>query len=214
MTDWRVLEQKQYRRATWKNGLGHTDEIAIYPPGSELKRADFLFRLSSAEIAQNSPFSVFPDHDRVLIILKGQGIRLKHQFEEDAEPDFAELRPLELYEFPGDIPSECELLSGPIRDFSLFLRKGHLECSVEVITTHGDDYQWRPSGRWNFVYSIDSSITCESPDQKQTSILEAGDTLQVELEKPLAENETIRLHGTGPAQLILINLYESHRPSF
>ncbi|NBS41943.1 hypothetical protein EBS80_04795 [bacterium] len=63
-----------------------TDEIAIYPEGASLAKGDFKWRLSSARIESASSFSMFPMHDRVLVVLKGHGIRMAHTYEE-GEPE-------------------------------------------------------------------------------------------------------------------------------
>src|ERR1700745_1262965 len=100
----RLLPKTNYKRSTWKNGLGFTDEIAIYPPQASLVKGDFLWRVSSEEIGKPSPFSTFPPHDRILLVLKGAGIRIFHTIEEGSDEDVSEIPPLELYEFPGDVP--------------------------------------------------------------------------------------------------------------
>src|SRR5208282_2713564 len=110
---------ESYRRSFWKNGLGHTDEIAIYPAHAELKAGNFDWRISSAKIDQDSPFSQFPDHDRILIILKGNGIRLTHTFVEGEPDEEVSLGLLEPYEFPGDVPSRCQLIDGGVVDLSV-----------------------------------------------------------------------------------------------
>lgn len=89
--------------------MGFTDQIAIHPPASDLRRGDFLWRLSSARIEKASPFSTFPEHDRVLIILEGSGVRIVHQFS-PGEVEITDVLPLEPYEFPGDVPTDCVLL--------------------------------------------------------------------------------------------------------
>ena len=58
----------------WKNGGGVTRQIAIDPPGSGLD--DFGWRLSTAEVAQDGPFSRFDGVDRQLHILAGEGLDL------------------------------------------------------------------------------------------------------------------------------------------
>ncbi len=45
-----ILRAQDYRRSTWKNGLGHTDEIAIFPEGADLKSGNYLWRLSKERI--------------------------------------------------------------------------------------------------------------------------------------------------------------------
>src|SRR4051794_12660438 len=104
MSSSRIIQKENYKRSTWKNGLGFTDEIAIYPPDSNLVQGNFLWRLSSARIEKASPFSAFPNHDRILLVLKGAGLKLIHTFEEGSEDEVIEVPKLEPYEFPGDVP--------------------------------------------------------------------------------------------------------------
>ena len=163
MSSWNILTKEKFRRSTWKNGLGHTDEIAIYPANATLQKGDFLWRLSSAQIERASPFSTFPNHDRVLVILKGAGIKLTHTFVEGEPEEAVDLPRLEPYEFPGDVPSRCELTGGAVTDFSIFVRKAEVEPFVEVIRmTEGEDYDWQPTGRWNFIFAVKNSVDLES----------------------------------------------------
>ena len=74
MTNHRVLSPADYRRMPWKNGGGHTTEIAAEPPGAGT--ASFVWRVSVADIAQDGPFSAFPGIDRTLVLLSGRGMRL------------------------------------------------------------------------------------------------------------------------------------------
>jgi environmental stress-induced protein Ves len=127
----RLIPQSSYLRARWKNGLGHTDQIAIFPENADLRRGDFLFRLSTARIEQSSPFSEFPNHDRTLTILNGEGIRMIHSVD-SPDDQVEEIPRMNPYEFPGDIPSRCELLGKSVQDLSLFIRKGECEASTEV----------------------------------------------------------------------------------
>jgi len=197
MAKTRVIRKQTYKRATWKNGLGYTDEIAIFPEGSDLRKGNFLWRLSSARIENTSPFSTFPEHDRVLVVLKGNGVHLTHTFEEENE-DQVEVLPLQPYEFPGDIPSRCELINGPITDLSVFVRKAEAEAIVEVVEiADGETYSWQPAGRWNFAFAIEGDFT----DFSQ------GDTLEAILDGPLSVNETIRISSKdGDAKLLTISL--------
>ena len=70
----RVLTPADYRRMPWKNGGGHTTEIAAEPPGAGM--ASFAWRVSVADIAHDGPFSAFPGVDRTLVLLAGDGMRL------------------------------------------------------------------------------------------------------------------------------------------
>ena len=68
----RVIPANEYRRERWSNGLGWTREIARSPGNG-----DWTWRLSIAEIEQEAAFSWFPGAERVLVLLEGNGLRLR-----------------------------------------------------------------------------------------------------------------------------------------
>jgi len=208
MNSFEIVPKQKYKRLTWKNGLGFTDEIAIYPEGAELKRADFLWRLSSAKIDQASPFSAFPNHDRVLLVLKGQGVRLSHCFEEGQEEEQVDVLPFEPYEFPGDISSRCDLISGPITDLSVFVRKAEVETLVETVEVEeGDSFPWIPAGTWNFVFAAQGSFEVVPPLQKRVQLLNEGDTLRAQLNEPISEEDPVQIRSIlGAGKLVVISL--------
>ncbi len=53
----------------WKNGGGRTAEILAMPEGAGLDGFDW--RISTAEVAQSGPFSLFAGLDRWLTVLEG-----------------------------------------------------------------------------------------------------------------------------------------------
>ena len=79
----RVIPANEYRRLRWANRAGWTREILAWPdPGA------WLWRLSIAELEDAAPFSLFPGRGRELVLLRGDGLRLR--FEDDPPVD---LRP-------------------------------------------------------------------------------------------------------------------------
>lgn len=197
-----ILRLSDYRRTPWKNGLGWTDQIAIHPPEADLKRGDFLWRISTAHIAQSSPFSLFPEHDRLLVVLEGVGLRLSHSFIEGEPEDVIELPPLEPYEFPGDVPTQCELLDGPIQDFSIFVRKGIVSVNAKVIAIDADEsYAWEPQGRTGLAFVVQGEV------ENQGEIVKTGESLRIDLtNEPAAISILLRSAGSEPCALILIQL--------
>lgn len=58
----------------WKNGGGSTTQIAVGPPDAGFD--DFDWRISLATIAEDGAFSVFPNVDRTLALVDGNGATL------------------------------------------------------------------------------------------------------------------------------------------
>ena len=110
----RIIAANEYRRERWKNGTGWTREIVRTP-----ETGDWDWRLSIAEIEQDGPFSVFPGIDRELVLIRGNGLRLRFSDGEvhELQPPHARLR------FAGEREVRSELLEGPTHDFNLMWRR-------------------------------------------------------------------------------------------
>lgn len=135
----------------WKNGGGTTQEVVCWPPGAGLDNFDW--RVSIATIAAGGPFSVFPGVDRTIMLLEGDGVRLR------ADGFDQSLDVLnEPFAFDGEVVVDCTLLGGASTDFNLMVRRaaGHAELRVITESTvlergaHGLlmvlDGHWRVSG--------------------------------------------------------------------
>ncbi len=126
MTTHRVLSPAEYRRVPWKNGGGHTTEIAAHPADGGM--TSFVWRVSVAEIDRDGPFSLFPGVDRTLVLLSGAGIRLT------GAGDPLELRArYEPVTFAGEAAIDCTLTGGPTRDFNLMVRRHSARGDVIVV---------------------------------------------------------------------------------
>lgn len=55
--------RNDYASQAWKNGLGTTDEIAIYPPARDFTKDDYFWRFSKTCMQADCNFSVFPGYD-------------------------------------------------------------------------------------------------------------------------------------------------------
>lgn len=117
-----LLTAALYRAMPWRNGLGMTTEIALEPGGGDRYR----WRLSIADVVQSGPFSAFAGYDRVIAVVTGAGMHLAVagrpavRLDRDSAP----------YGFPGDVPTDCTLVDGPIRDFNLIFDRAATRGSV------------------------------------------------------------------------------------
>ena len=112
----------------WKNGGGSTCEIACWPPGAGLD--DFGWRVSIATIAAAGPFSVFAGVDRRIMLLDGDGVRLRSG---DGRIDRLLDRPHRPFAFSGDAAIDCTLLGGPSSDFNVMTRRGRWHAELCVL---------------------------------------------------------------------------------
>ncbi|GAA3932871.1 HutD/Ves family protein [Luteimonas lutimaris] len=112
----RVISANEYRREHWRNGLGWTREIHAQRAAPD---ADWDWRLSIAEIERDAPFSAFPGVDRELVLLRGNGLRLRFEDGECRllEPPHGRMR------FAGERSLVGELVDGPTHDFNLMWRR-------------------------------------------------------------------------------------------
>ena len=109
----------------WKNGGGVTREIATgSPPDST---AGWGWRVSLAEVAQDGPFSIFPETDRVIAVIDGAGMDL-------VSPDGATvaLEPFQAVRLSGDDPLFGRLRHGPVRDLNVMVLRKHFAGDMDL----------------------------------------------------------------------------------
>jgi environmental stress-induced protein Ves len=117
----RVIPSFEYRRERWRNGLGWTREILRVPDID-----DWQVRLSIAEIEQDAAFSSFPGIERELVLLRGEGLRLR--FADGAVQTL--LPPHDRVRFAGEAEIHGELVDGLTHDFNLMWRRDALEAEL------------------------------------------------------------------------------------
>lgn len=121
-----VLHAGDYARMRWKNGAGWTSEILKVHDSDERDTNDWAWRLSIAEIEDDAPFSAFPGIDRELVLLSGEGLRLRFDDGETVEL----LPPHDRVRFAGERPVFGELIDGPTRDFNLMWKRDAFDAQL------------------------------------------------------------------------------------
>ena len=121
-----VLRASGYARMRWKNGAGWTSEILKVHAGNERDTNDWLWRLSIAEIDADAPFSAFPGVERELVLLSGNGLRLR--FDDGETHDL--LPPHDKLRFAGERTAFGELIDGPTRDFNLMWKRDAVDAQL------------------------------------------------------------------------------------
>lgn len=133
----RVIASDEYRRQRWRNGAGWTSEIhagylpTATPPrtgasGQDSGLSHWDYRLSIAEIEHDAAFSTFAGVDRELVLLSGEGLRLRFDDGEsiDLQP------PHDKHRFAGERAVSGELIDGPTSDFNLMWQRDRVQADL------------------------------------------------------------------------------------
>ncbi|MGJ7903782.1 HutD/Ves family protein [Lysobacter sp. 1R34A] len=126
------IPANEYRRERWRNQFGWTREIVRMSRQNEagldrpIPGEDWDWRLSIAEIERDAPFSAFPGVDRELVLLSGNGLRLRFDDGEVHEL----LPPHDKLRFAGERAVQGELLDGLTHDFNLMWRRDRVRAEL------------------------------------------------------------------------------------
>jgi environmental stress-induced protein Ves len=187
-----LIPATEYRRERWKNGLGWTREVLRWPLDSE----QWDWRISIAEVDKGGAFSSFPGVDRELVLLSGEGMRLKFEDGESVELN----PPHDRHRFAGERALEAELLAGPTQDFNLMWRRDRVEASVLHRPLVGSMLFFaEPGVRW-VAYLLSGRAMVK--DQLLPMVLEQGDSAL--LAPQPGDHQRLIIEGGGELLLVRI----------
>lgn len=183
------MKSMTYKSMPWKNGAGTTQEIAIEPADANFSNNDFLWRISSATIESTNKFSTFDGYDRILLVIKGDGLFL-NKFR---------VTPFMLFEFTGETRIDCELVKDPVIDLGLIFDRKRIAAQIKIHNWQQAvmDSQIKTQKGTSYLFCAQGAMTIG--DHK----LEMMDCLKVEGEQ--------RLNVTCTAPAIVIQMHFSAR---
>lgn len=158
----RLVPAHEYRRERWRNGFGWTREILRSTDCDAERGDDWDWRLSIAEIECDGPFSSFPGVDRELVLLHGNGVRLRFDDGEvrEAAPPHGRVR------FAGERTVSGELLDGPTHDFNLMWRRDRIDADLWHRPLVGSMVLFvEPGERW-VVHVLSGHAHCSDGEQR------------------------------------------------
>jgi len=176
----RHLKAADFVRQPWKNGGGITTELAACDEGGHR-----VWRLSLADVAESGPFSDFTGYERTIMLVEGAGMELALEGRATA-PLHQRYVP---FVFDGAIPAHCTLVSGPVKDLNLMVRREQARGGLEVIEPH--HVRGRSiDARWTLAYALRGWTRISAGDGQWT----------------LAPGELLRFDDAVPAPLDLVGL--------
>lgn len=162
-----LIRADQYTKMLWKNGAGFTLEIA-----RSQGEGDFDWRISMADVTTSGPFSLFPNKQRIISVLNGQGMVL-HVDDLPAKT----LNQGDIFAFHGESQVQSELVDGAIRDLNLIYDPAKFHAR----------FQWlNDAAEQAFISSADLIFIFNQGSETQVSVegnlfqLAAHETLKIE----------------------------------
>jgi len=118
-----ILSPDTFKTIPWKNGLGHTTELAISEGGN---LDSFDWRLSIASVVNDGDFSNFAGYQRNLVLIEGEGLILDHR-----NGDVDNLTNLlDIARFDGGCNTHGALVNGDIKDFNIMTNQASFTADV------------------------------------------------------------------------------------
>jgi environmental stress-induced protein Ves len=186
----RVIPAFEYRRERWRNGLGWTREILRVPDTD-----DWQVRLSIAEIEQDAAFSAFPGIERELVLLRGEGLRLR--FDDGALHTL--MPPHDRLRFAGEAQVTGELVDGVTHDFNLMWRRDAVQAELLHRPLVGSMFFFtEPEAAWA-IHLLAGQAEFEG--EPSLTPLAAGDTAWL----AAGERRRFALHGGGELLAIRVS---------
>lgn len=118
----RHLTRADYTEMPWANGRGSTIEILRKP----MADGAFLWRFSMATVAEDGPFSIFPNIDRNLTVIDGPGFDL-------IGPASYRVVPLKPVAFSGDVQVAATNVIGKAIDFNVMTQRSLTKPMVSLV---------------------------------------------------------------------------------
>lgn len=158
-----LIRKTEYTSMAWKNQLGHTAQIAIWPPDAKFPAEKFSWRISAATVSGPNCFSNFPGYDRWLTVVEGPGLKLGNR----------QLQYGECLRFAGEDAIFCEPLGGTTVDLGIIFDRNTSTSEMKFLKLNSDSFTIEDDNDFRFIFVCRGKVTVES----QTA--EPGDTLSL-----------------------------------
>lgn len=196
-----VFTPEKFKSIPWKNGLGHTTELAISEGGN---LDDFDWRLSIASVVNDGDFSNFSGYQRNLVLIDGEGLTLDHR-----NGDIDELTNLlDIARFDGSSKTHGCLINGAIKDFNIMTNQ--LSFSPEVncyIEQQGVTIELLADNLL-FAYSLTDNMIVNTSENEDCTV-PVGHLIKYQPTPPLPSNHLSVITIAGK-DMIIIELIPTH----
>ncbi|MGZ3653050.1 MAG: HutD/Ves family protein [Bdellovibrionota bacterium] len=193
-----LIEGDSLKATPWKNGGGSTKQIAIFPPPASLELGDFLWRLSTAEVSKPGPFSIFPDFDRLVTLVRGEELVLGfHRIHKALKPGM-------VLHFEGEEEVTSELPKGPVMDLGLIYDRDQAMAKMSLIDIEKRPRSFALTAPTVLLYCLSGDVQAMVYPGEHEFEVNAGDTLKIGAHN---EERVVFLDpGKGKAKLAAVEI--------
>lgn len=185
----KLIKWGDTKKLKWKNGLGFTNEIIIYPENDIFVENQFGWRVSSAEILESSSFSLFNNYDRTIALIEGEGMIL---YTKDSK---ISLLNDNAFSFSGDQMIKATLIKDKVRDINIFTQKTKFNHKLERLEFNDPSTRHKivKNSKWMILFFLDPI------KDNHHRLIEKWDTI-------ILENESELIFSQETAQLTLFKI--------
>ncbi len=184
-----TLPIHQTRRERWRNGNGWTREILRVPQADD---GDFHWRISIADISEDSLFSLFPGCDRAMALLAGEGVELS--FADGRQEQL--LPPHGRLAFSGDEVVTSRLINGSVQDFNAIYKRDRYHGTLLHRPLVGSMVFLPERGVQWFLHVVAGRVEIRGED---ATLLQREDSAWL---RPTQSGQRIAIEGGGEVLLL------------
>lgn len=190
-----LFSPENYKTIPWKNGLGHTTELAISEGGT---LDDFDWRLSIASVVNDGNFSNFAGYQRNLVLIEGEGLILDH-----GNGDIDKLTSLlDIARFDGGSTTHGALVNGEIKDFNIMTNQltfsPKVNCYIEQETVTVE----LTANSLLFAYSLTDDMTVTMPQDEGCNVA-VGHLIKLSAMSEKRQGDQLTVRVTGKNMIIV-----------
>lgn len=168
-----LIPHQALKPTPWKNGNGITREIAIWPKDASFEQGNFTWRLSTAEVSAEGPFSTFPDMERLLTLVSGSEIVLEF-------PDLRKaVKAGQVLRFNGEVEASALLPAGQVSDLGLIYDPDQVLAKFTIIDLKARPRSFSLTSPTVFIFCVSGELAAAVFPGENEFTLQRGDTLMV-----------------------------------
>ncbi|KAI9478339.1 MAG: hypothetical protein EXX96DRAFT_570460 [Benjaminiella poitrasii] len=182
--------ERNYQTQSWKNGLGKTSEISIYPPEKDFRKDSFFWRLSENVIEADFNYPILLGYEYTNIILPSEERKSTIQLNHRGEENSSSIKPLFPYSWNAEWATSCKVTDAPLTCLQFLIKRelGTAQFSLDkldqlISNESGETGRKLVLGAFALIYVIEGHVRIgldENSPQGTHRVLSAGQTLYVE----------------------------------